>query len=102
MLLVSNTYVTIHTKRCILTTTDINTHLADLMVALKDVVCQWELPGTQLGLTYFKLKEIEKDKSGIQNERMREMLTSWLQGSGEECSKQALETALQKVDCRTE
>ena len=92
-----------YTKYCIyLTTTDINTHLADLMVALKDVVCLWELLGTQLGLTYFKLKEIEKDKRGIQNECMREMLAAWLQGSGEECSKQALKIALRKIDCRTE
>ena len=83
------------------TTTDINTHLADLMVALKDVVCQWELLGTQLGLMYFKLKEIEKDKRGIQNECMREMLAAWLQGQGGEYSKQALKIALQKIDCRT-
>ena len=91
-----------YTKYCILTTTDINTHFADLMVALKDVVCLWELLCTQIGLTYFKLKEIDKDKRGIQMDCMREMLAAWLQGSGGECSKQALKTALQKIDCETE
>ena len=61
-------------KYCIyiLATTDINTHLPDLMVALKDVMYLWKLLSTQFGPTYFKLKEIEKYKRGIRNECIRE------------------------------
>ena len=79
--------------------TDINTHLADLMVALKDVVCQWEELGDQLGLSYSTLMEIEKDNKGIGKRCMREMLAAWLQGPGGEYSKQALKTSLQKIGC---
>ena len=82
-----------------LTTTDINTHLADLMVALKDVVCQWEELGDQLGLSYSTLEEIEQDNRGKGRKCMREMLAAWLQGQGGEYSKQALKTALQKIGC---
>ena len=81
------------------TTTDINTHLADLMVALKDVVCQWEELGDQLGLSHSTLKEIERDNRGIGKKCMRGMLAAWLHGSGREYSKQALKTALQKIGC---
>ena len=52
--------------------------------------------GTQLGLKYGELKKIKKTEIGIQMDCMREMLAEWLQGSGGECSKQALKTALQK------
>ena len=72
------------------------------MVALKDVVCQWEELGDQLGLSYSTLREIEQDNRGIARKCMREMLAAWLQGSGGVCSKQALKTALHKIDCRTE
>ena len=67
------------------------------MVALTDIAYQWEHLGTQLGLKYGKLKEIENNRRGIQIDCMREMLAAWLQGSGGECSKQALKTALQKI-----
>ena len=43
-------------------TTDINTHLAVLMADLKDLVCQWRELGLQLGLNYFKLREIETNR----------------------------------------
>ena len=80
-----------------LTYTDINSHLPLLMVALADIAYQWEHLGTQLGLTYGKLKEIERNTRGIQMDCMREMLAKWLNGSGGEYSKQALKTALQKI-----
>ena len=75
--------------------TDIDSHLPLLMVALTDIAYQWEHLGTQLGLKYGKLKEIKKTEMDC----MREMLAAWLQGSGGECSKQALKTALQKIGC---
>ena len=81
-----------------LTYTDIDSHLPLLMVALTDIAYQWKHLSTLLGLTYFKLKEIEKDKRGIQMDCMQEMLAAWLQGQGGEYSKQALKTALQKLD----
>ena len=67
------------------------------MVALTDIAYQWEHLGTQLGLKYGKLQVINKTVFGIQMDCMREMLAEWLQGSGGECSKQALKTALQKI-----
>ena len=67
------------------------------MVALANVAYKWEHLGTQLGLKYGKLKEIKKTEIGVQMDCMREMLAAWLQGSGGECSKQALETALQRI-----
>ena len=79
--------------------TDIDSHLRLLMVALTDIAYQWEHLGTQLGLKYGKLKEIKKTEIGIQMDCMREMLAAWLLGSGGECSKQALKTALQKIGC---
>ena len=79
--------------------TDIDSHLPLLMVALADIAYQWEHLGTQLGLKYGKLKEIERNRRGIQIDCMREMLAEWLQGSGGECSKQTLKTALQKIGC---
>ena len=69
------------------------------MVALKDVMCLWQDLGEQLGLSYFALKEIEQDNRGIGRKCMREMLAAWLQGHGGEYSKQALKTALNKIDC---
>ena len=69
------------------------------MVALTDIVYQWEHLGTQLGLKYGKLKEIKKTQIGEQKDCMREMLVEWLQGQGGECSKQALKTALQTIGC---
>ena len=77
--------------------TDIDSHLPLLMVALTDIAYQWEHLGTQLGLTFGKLKAIDMNRRGIQMDCMREMLAEWLQGSGGECSKQALKTALQKI-----
>ena len=78
-----------------LTYTDIDSHLPLLMVALTDIAYQWEHLGTQLGLKYGKLKEIKKTEMDC----MREMLAAWLQGSGGECSKQALKTALYNIGC---
>ena len=67
------------------------------MVALTDIAHQWEHLGTQLGLTYGRLQVIERDRRGKQMDCMQDMLAAWLQGSGGECSKQALKTALQKI-----
>ena len=69
------------------------------MVALTNVAYQWEHLGTQLGLSYSTLQEIELDNRGIEKKCMREMLAVWLQGQGEECSKQALKIALQNIGC---
>ena len=69
------------------------------MVALTDIVYQWENLGIQLGLKYGKQKEIKKTEIGEQMDCMREMLAAWLNGQGGEHSKQALETALQKIGC---
>ena len=79
--------------------TDIDSHLALLMVALTDIAYQWEHLGTQLGLKYGKLKAIDINKRGIPIDCMREMLAAWLRGSGGVCSKQALKTALQNTGC---
>ena len=80
-------------------TADINTHLAVLMADLKDLVCQWRELGLQLGLNYFKLREIEKNRREAK-ECMMDMLAAWLSGQGGECTKHTLRTALLNVDCR--
>ena len=67
------------------------------MVALADIAYQWEHLGSQLGLTYGKLKEIDMNRRGIQMDCMREMLAEWLHGSGGVYSKEVLKTALQKT-----
>ena len=69
------------------------------MVALAGIAYQWEHLGDQLGVTHDRLKAIEKEQLKIQMDCMREMLAAWLQGSGGECNKQALKTALQKIGC---
>ena len=69
------------------------------MVALTNVAYQWKHLGIQLGLHYGKLKEIERNRRGIQMDCMGEMLAAWLHGQGGECSKQALKIALQKIGC---
>ena len=79
--------------------TDIDSHLRLLMVALSDIAHQWEHLGDQLGLKYSKLEAIDRSKRGIPMNCMREMLAAWLQGSGAECSKQALIIALQNIRC---
>ena len=79
--------------------TDIDSHLPLLMVALADIAYQWEHLGTQLGLKYSELQVIERNRQGKQMDCMKEMLAEWLQGSGREYSKQALQTALQKIGC---
>ena len=78
---------------------DIRSHLAVLLVVLRSTVCQWFELGLQLGLDYFKLKEIKKNNSEVQ-ECMIEMLAVWLNGQGGECTKQTLRTALLNIDCR--
>ena len=78
---------------------DINTHLAVLMSVLKDTVCQWCELGIQLRLSYFTLREIEKDRREAK-ECMIEMLAVWLKGQGGECTKHTLRTALLNIDCR--
>ena len=62
-------------------------------------MCQWFELGLQLGLDYFRLKEIEKDRRES-IECMREMLASWLNGQGGECTKHTLRTALSKINCK--
>ena len=78
---------------------ELNSHRPLLMVALTDIAYQWELLGTQLGLTYGKLKAIEREKGVSQMDCMNEMLAAWLQGSGGVYSKQALKTALRNIGC---
>ena len=78
-------------------TVDIRSHLAVLIVVLKSTVCQWFELGLQLGLDYFKLKEIEKDRREAK-ECMREMLAAWLMGQGGECTKHTLKTALLNIE----
>ena len=79
-------------------TVDIRSHLAVLLVVLRSTVCQWFELGLQLGLDYFKLKEIEKNNSEVQ-ECLREMLAVWLKGQGGECTKHTLRTALLNIGC---
>ena len=74
-------------------------HLPLLMVALIYRAYQWEHLGTQLGLKYGKLQVIERNRRGKQMDCMQDMLVAWLHGSGGECSKQALITALQNIHC---
>ena len=62
-------------------------------------MCQWFELGLQLGLDYFKLKEIKKNNSEVQ-ECMIEMLAAWLKGQGGECTKHTLRTALLNIDYR--
>ena len=61
-------------------------------------MCQWFELGLQLGLDYFKLKEIKKNNSEVQ-ECMIEMLAEWLKGQGGECTKHNLRTALLNIGC---
>ena len=67
------------------------------MEALVSVAYQWKHLGDQLGLKFWKLETIDRSERGIPMDCMRKMLAAWLQGSGGECSKQALKTALQKL-----
>ena len=62
-------------------------------------MCQWFELGLQLGLDYFTLSVIEKDRRESK-ECMREMLAVWLKGQGGECTKHTLRTALLNIDCR--
>ena len=79
-----------------ITTADIRSHLAVLIVVLRSTACQWFELGLQLGLDYFKLKEIKKNNSELQ-ECMIEMLAAWPDGGGGECTKQNLREALLKI-----
>ena len=68
------------------------------MTALSNVIYQWKNLGLQLGLGYHsELKVIEKNERDVRD-CMMEMLAAWLKGQGDECSKQTLKTALQKID----
>ena len=69
------------------------------MANLKDTVCQWRELGVQLGLNYFTLREIEKDRREVK-ECMIDMLAAWLKGQGAECTKHNLKKALLNIDCR--
>ena len=80
------------------TTVDVDTHLAVLMTALKYTVCQWRELGVQLGVSYFKLEEIYKNRKEVK-EYMMDMLVAWLTGQGGECTKRTLKTALLNIDC---
>ena len=69
------------------------------MKNLKFTVCQWRELGVQLGVNYFKLQEIEKNRKEVK-ECMMDMLVAWLSGQGGECTKHTLKTALSNIDCR--
>ena len=77
--------------------TDADT-LPFLTEALASVACQWKHLGDQLRLKPWKLEAIDISERSRPINCMREMLVEWLQGSGGECSKQALKTALQKIE----
>ena len=68
------------------------------MGALDSVACQWKHLGDQLGLKPWKLEAIDISERSKSINCIRGMLAAWLQGSGGECSKQALKTALQKIE----
>ena len=72
-------------------------HLSDLLTALKCKSSDWLDLGVHLRVNYGALKAIEADNKKVNN-CMREMLAAWLIGQGGECTKQALETALSKID----
>ena len=67
------------------------------MEALASVECQWKHLGDQLGLKPWELEAIDIIERSRPINCIREMLAAWLKGSGGECSKQALKTALQKI-----
>ena len=81
----------------IIITADIK-HLADLILVLKPANCMWFDLGLQLGLGFFDLEEIKKDNREVVRECMRNMLAQWLKKANG-CTKQALKTALLKIDC---
>ena len=76
-------------------TSDIS-HLADLILPLNCISSDWFDFGLHLRVNYGILKAIEADNKKVA-QCMREMLASWLNGQGGECTKQALERALLKL-----
>ena len=79
-------------------TADIS-HLADLILPLNCVNSEWFDLGLHLRVNYGALKAIEADNKKVA-QCMREMLASWLNGQGGECTKQALEKALLMLNQR--
>ena len=77
-----------------------SSHLGVIFVVLNSTIqpYQWFNLGLHLRLNYGKLKIIEDDCKEVK-ECLREMLATWLKRS-EDCTKQALEKALLKIDCR--
>ena len=71
-------------------------HLSDLILALYCISSEWFDLGLHLRVKYGALKAIEADNKKVK-QCMREMLAVWLNGQGEECTKQALKTALSKT-----
>ena len=78
---------------------DINSHFAILHTVLRSTVYQWFELGQQLGLDDLILAKIKKENRESQN-CMLDMLATWLDGKGGECTKQALVKALLSIDCR--
>ena len=72
-------------------------HLADLILALNCIRSDWFDLGLHLRVDYGTLEAIEADNKKVR-QCMREMLAAWLNGQGGECTKQALKTALSKLN----
>ena len=72
-------------------------HLSVLLTALKCIRSDWFDLGVHLRVNYGALKAIEANNKKVNN-CVREMLAAWLIGQGGKCTKQALETALSKID----
>ena len=72
-------------------------HLADLILALNCIRSDWFDLGLHLRVDYGTLKAIEADNKKV-GQCTREMLAAWLNGQGGECTKQALKTALSKLN----
>ena len=72
-------------------------HLADLILALNCIRSDWFDLGLHLRVNYGTLKAIEADNKKV-GQCTREMLAAWLNGQGGECTKQALKTALSKLN----
>ena len=69
------------------------------MIALNYISSEWFDLGIHLRIRRGALKTIEADYRMVKH-CMGEMLVSWLNGQGRECTKHILRTALLNIDCR--
>ena len=73
-----------------------HSHLSLLVTAL-NTVHQWFELGVHLGLSYPVLNTIEENRRGKVEMCRIDVLGKWLNGPEEKCSKQFLQSALQKL-----